>query len=65
MKSNKVIMKDNDIRILQKEINFNINLSYEDHINLIKIIKDDVKFLKKLKLMDYSLLLGIAKVDQI
>ena len=40
-----------------------LNISKNDVQSIIATIENDVEFLKELKFMDYSLLLGIEKVN--
>ena len=38
-------------------------ITYEDIKNICSVLKKDVDFMKKLGLLDYSLLLAVEKVD--
>lgn len=58
-------MKDNDLSALQKDISLTLNITYQDHKKVIRAIKKDVQFFQDMKLMDYSLLLGIEHVESI
>ena len=66
LKSNKVALKDKDFLFLSSHFGriYRVNLPKVVIQRLNTAIENDSGFLKKLNLMDYSLLLGIEEVGE-
>ena len=57
-------MKDVDLEQLVIKNHLNIDIPYLDNELILTTIRRDLDFLTQMGLMDYSLLLGIEKVNE-
>ena len=63
LKINSETLKDQDYLLLQNYKEFNLNITWQQKLQLIDIIQKDSQFLSDNYLMDYSILVGIEKVS--
>jgi hypothetical protein len=58
-------LKDIDFENMVTEKMLSLDIAQEDIVLILKTIERDIEFLQRNGLMDYSLLLGIEKINKI